>query len=357
MSAAPASIPSVLVAVRTAPITMFGDNHGRVTRKLVLLALATYLNSDESRCSVSISKLSQDCGLCERSIQKITRWLYKHGFLEIANEAGPQRNNLFTIKIPEHARVNGASTEGERNYIEGERSLNARVNGDPSEGERRPPSAVPSPSPSPSSFPPHPLSITPTLFPIPFPASGVGEKEKFNDKEASPSSQDKPARGESASRESSPESAELKPVPRPVLVLEPPKPARAKKRREEKPSKPPDPRHAPCCQAIAEYWQAQNPNLDMAWGPTVKILKNWLSASQKTTVEQFRQFVLNRANSECVNHGEQPSAWLRKITNYAHGPLNRFGRPMTGTTKGEKLSGIDYAAEFHLPPGINTGKL
>ncbi len=124
----------------------------------------------------------------------------------------------------------------------------------------------------------------------------------------------------------------------------------------DQPSKPRDPRHAPCCQAIAEYWQTQNPNLDMAWGATVKNLQRWLSDSPQATVEQFRQFLRNRADSESVNHGEQPPGWIRKLTNYAHGPLDRFGKPMTGASS-QKISDLDHAASFGLAPGENVGPI
>jgi hypothetical protein len=38
----------------------------------------------------------------------------------------------------------------------------------------------------------------------------------------------------------------------------------------------------------------------------------------------------NRHKSE-VNHAERPRVWLSRITDYANGPLDRFGQPMGGS--------------------------
>ena len=61
-AAAPAERP-VVFAVRDLPIEAFGGEHGRQTRKFVLLALATHANSDGTRCYPSTATLARECGL------------------------------------------------------------------------------------------------------------------------------------------------------------------------------------------------------------------------------------------------------------------------------------------------------
>jgi hypothetical protein len=95
-----ASTP-VLFAVRGVPIEAFGGRHGRQTRKFVLMILASYANPDGTRCFPSLSRLSRDCGLQKRSIQKVIRWLRENGFLEIAYKAGPNHTNAYAVLIPE----------------------------------------------------------------------------------------------------------------------------------------------------------------------------------------------------------------------------------------------------------------
>jgi hypothetical protein len=55
----------------------------------------------------------------------------------------------------------------------------------------------------------------------------------------------------------------------------------------------------------------------------------WLRETPQTTVEQYREYLRNRFRSE-VKHTERPSAWLRDITNFASGPIDRFGQPVNG---------------------------
>lgn len=105
-------------------------------------------------------------------------------------------------------------------------------------------------------------------------------------------------------------------------------------------------RHAEFKAAIAEYWQFKNPNDEMPWGAEEgRNLGIWLSSSPKTTVEQFRGYLRNRARSE-VNHADRPSMWIRKITSFAAGPIDRFGKPINSKTAVDPLAGMKF---------VNTG--
>ena len=54
----------------------------------------------------------------------------------------------------------------------------------------------------------------------------------------------------------------------------------------------------------------------------------WLKESPNTSLEQFTAFLRNRFKSD-VNHTERPSRWIRSVTGYAGGPLDRFSKPLT----------------------------
>jgi Helix-turn-helix domain len=93
----------VLFAVRGIGIDQFGGAHesGRLTRKFLLLVLATYADRDGGKCFPGILKLSADCGLHPRSIQKVIAWLRDNGFLEVECKGGPGRTNVYTILTPQ----------------------------------------------------------------------------------------------------------------------------------------------------------------------------------------------------------------------------------------------------------------
>jgi hypothetical protein len=91
----------VMIRVRSIPTQMFGDKHGRNTRKYVMMLIASYANPDGSRCFPGVSQLAKDCGLRKRSIQKVISWLCDHGFLAIDPNAGPKLTNVYTILPPE----------------------------------------------------------------------------------------------------------------------------------------------------------------------------------------------------------------------------------------------------------------
>jgi hypothetical protein len=85
-------------------------------------------------------------------------------------------------------------------------------------------------------------------------------------------------------------------------------------------------RHDEFKSIIAEYWDSKNKGVQMPWdGREGKNLEMFLRAAPHITAEQFRGFLRNRFKSE-VNHGERASQWIAWVTNYAAGPMDRFGK-------------------------------
>ena len=111
-----------------------------------------------------------------------------------------------------------------------------------------------------------------------------------------------------------------------------------KKQRKTPPSRDkrePDGRHTQFKEAIGEYWASRNPNVSMPWDASEgKKLCLLLQANPKLTLDAFRNLLRNRYQSE-VSHAERPRQWLERATDYALGPLDRYGKPKdssNGTT-------------------------
>jgi hypothetical protein len=105
-------------------------------------------------------------------------------------------------------------------------------------------------------------------------------------------------------------------------------PSRAKKARATKTAIA-DERHTAFKEAIGRYWDSKNPGVEMPWdGREGKALGMFLSAAPHITLEQFTGFLRSRYKSE-VNHGERASQWIAWVTNYAAGPMDRFGKTIT----------------------------
>ena len=82
----------------------------------------------------------------------------------------------------------------------------------------------------------------------------------------------------------------------------------------------------------------------MPWGPAEgRNLEIWLKESPNTSLPQFKYFLRNRFRS-AVNHTERPSRWIGNVTNFAGGPLDKFGHPVNGTQppKADPLAGMTF---------------
>ena len=92
-------------------------------------------------------------------------------------------------------------------------------------------------------------------------------------------------------------------------------------------------RHAEFKAAIETYWKSKN-QIQMPWDAKEgKQLEMWLRSAPAVTIEQFTAMLRNRFKSG-VNHGERPSAWINRVTVYANGPVDNFGKPI-GSSNGQ----------------------
>lgn len=87
-----------------------------------------------------------------------------------------------------------------------------------------------------------------------------------------------------------------------------------------------DVRHSAFKNAIKTHWDTNNPGIDMPWGGAEgQALAMWLREVPNITLGQFTEFLSARFRSE-VNRGERPSQWIRSLTKYGAGPIDRFGK-------------------------------
>lgn len=87
-----------------------------------------------------------------------------------------------------------------------------------------------------------------------------------------------------------------------------------------------DPRFSPFKEALGRYWIAANGDLAMPWdGSEAKRLYELLRAMPKLDLGAFERMLANRARSD-VSQSTRPRAWLASITDYACGPLDRYGK-------------------------------
>jgi|ERR1035437_929689 hypothetical protein len=85
-----------------------------------------------------------------------------------------------------------------------------------------------------------------------------------------------------------------------------------------------DERHTAFKEAIQIYWDSKNHGVQMPWGPAEgKQLAMWLREAPHITLEQFKGFLRARYKSD-VNHGDRPCQWIKWITSYGPGPVDRF---------------------------------
>jgi hypothetical protein len=139
------------------------------------------------------------------------------------------------------------------------------------------------------------------------------------------------------------------------------KPSRAKRERTKTAIA--DERHASFKAAIKAYWDSKNIGIEMPWGPVEgKQLSMWLREAPHITLEQFKGFLRNRYKSQ-INHGERPAQWIKWITSYGPGPMDRFKNTAqaSGAANGKTDRNIEAArnviAEFESDAGTDRGKL
>ena len=103
------------------------------------------------------------------------------------------------------------------------------------------------------------------------------------------------------------------------------------------PRKLPDPRHAEVKLVLAKYWAAENPQgPELPWGPQdAGALGQFLKAVPGFTVEEITQLLRNRLQSDDHARGEPVFVWIKYLTRYLGGPLDKFKQPKKGSLDGK----------------------
>lgn len=97
------------------------------------------------------------------------------------------------------------------------------------------------------------------------------------------------------------------------------------------PSKKPkksDPRHQPFKELIFKYYERWNKRNPVWNGREAKALFDILASDPNLTADTFTDWLFNREQSEGVNLADRPGVFLEKLTSYAAGPLDRYGKPL-----------------------------
>ena len=91
----------------------------------------------------------------------------------------------------------------------------------------------------------------------------------------------------------------------------------------------PDPRHTAVKAVLVKYWTAENPSgPELPWGPAdAGALGTFLKASPTLDVEQITQLLRNRLVSDDHAAGEPVFVWIKYLTRYLQGPLDKYKQP------------------------------
>jgi hypothetical protein len=101
----------------------------------------------------------------------------------------------------------------------------------------------------------------------------------------------------------------------------------------------PDARFTPFREEIARFWELTNPSVPMPWdGSEAKRLNEWLKACPTLTLEGLRTMLSNRAQSAVVQ-SHRPRLWIASLTDYANGPVDRYGKPAVQARAAEASAG------------------
>lgn len=89
-----------------------------------------------------------------------------------------------------------------------------------------------------------------------------------------------------------------------------------------------DPRFTPFRGAIERHWATANPGVEMPWdGSEARTLNDFLKACPRTDLAALERMLANRRASE-VAQSHRPRTWIASLSDYANGPLDRYGKPM-----------------------------
>lgn len=105
-----------------------------------------------------------------------------------------------------------------------------------------------------------------------------------------------------------------------------------------------DSRHVPFRDEVERYMTAKG--VLFAWdGGAAKQLDLILKSVPQLDLTTFQRWLMHRARSPGVTHGEHPKAWLPKILKYQEGKLNEFGK--TGEVNGTRNATVEKQQISH----------
>jgi hypothetical protein len=98
----------------------------------------------------------------------------------------------------------------------------------------------------------------------------------------------------------------------------------------------PDPRHMAVKELLARYWAAECPSSpELPWGPAdAGALAQFLRSSPSMDMRQITVMLTNRFNSEDHALGEPVFVWIKYLTRYIDGPLNKYRQPLNPKERG-----------------------
>ena len=99
----------------------------------------------------------------------------------------------------------------------------------------------------------------------------------------------------------------------------------------------PDPRHTAVKELLAKYWAAECPSSpELPWGPAeAGALAQFLRSNPNMDLERITELLRNRFKSEDHAAGEPIFVWVKYLTRYIEGPLNKYRQPMERRTDGK----------------------
>jgi len=107
---------------------------------------------------------------------------------------------------------------------------------------------------------------------------------------------------------------------------------------------------------VHAWWRTAN-RCDMPWDASEqKHLKQFIAANPRITADDFDTLLMHRGQSE-INPAERPRAWLATLTNYANGPLDRYGKPMSGRPEARVGARCDPDPDAPVWQAIFTAEL
>jgi hypothetical protein len=93
----------------------------------------------------------------------------------------------------------------------------------------------------------------------------------------------------------------------------------------------PDSRHGPI-RALIQQLHQQKYGIQCQWDASeATVLNRLLAANPSWSLDQIAQMVRNRFDSASIS-SSRPSSWLRRLDDYATGPLDRYGKTTIGRT-------------------------